>query len=105
MAQKKILVADDEKDIVELVAYNLEREGFSVFRASDGRRALEAIRHDKPDLVVLDLMMPEVSGMEMCRMIRGVPETAGLPIIMLTAKSDPIDKILGCVTIQFRVGV
>ena len=95
MTQKKILVADDEKDIVELVAYNLEREGFSVFRASDGRRALESIRHDKPDLVILDLMMPEVSGMEVCRMIRSVPKTAGLPIIMLTAKSDPIDKILG----------
>jgi phosphate regulon transcriptional regulator PhoB len=95
MTQKKILVADDEKDIVELVAYNLEREGFAVLRASDGRRALEAIRQDKPDLVVLDLMMPEVSGMEVCRMIRGTPETAGLPIIMLTAKSDPVDKILG----------
>jgi two-component system, OmpR family, alkaline phosphatase synthesis response regulator PhoP len=95
MTQKKILVADDEKDIVELVAYNLEREGFTVLRASDGRKALESIKHDKPDLVILDLMMPEVSGMEVCRMIRGVPETAGLPIIMLTAKSDPIDKILG----------
>ncbi|MCL5807511.1 MAG: response regulator [Deltaproteobacteria bacterium] len=95
MTQKKILVADDEKDIVELIAFNLEREGFAVLRASDGRRALELIRHDKPDLIVLDLMMPGVSGMEVCRMIRGVPETAGLPIIMLTAKSDPVDKILG----------
>jgi phosphate regulon transcriptional regulator PhoB len=95
MTQRKILVADDEKDIVELVAYNLEREGFTVLRASDGRRALEAIRQDKPDLVVLDLMMPEVSGTEVCRMVRGVPETANLPIIMLTAKSDPVDRILG----------
>jgi len=95
MTQKKILVADDEKDIVELIAYNLEREGFSVLSASDGRRALKTIRQDKPDLVILDLMMPEVSGMEVCRMIRGVPETAGLPIIMLTAKSDPVDRILG----------
>jgi len=95
MTQKKILVADDEKDIVELVAYNLEREGFAVVKASDGRRALEAIRQDKPDLVILDLMMPEVSGTEVCRTVRGVPETANLPIIMLTAKSDPVDRILG----------
>ncbi len=95
MRQKKILVADDEKDIVELVAFNLEREGFAVLRASDGRKALESIRHDKPDLVILDLMMPEVSGMEVCRMIRGAPETMDLPILMLTAKSDPVDKILG----------
>jgi phosphate regulon transcriptional regulator PhoB len=95
MIPKKILVVDDEKDIVELVAYNLEREGFTVIKASDGRRALEAIRQDKPDLIVLDLMMPEVSGTEVCRMIRGVPETANLPIIMLTAKSDPVDRILG----------
>ena len=95
MTQKKILVADDEKDIVELIAYNLEREGFTVLRAADGKRALESIRRDKPDLVVLDLMMPEVSGTEVCRTVRGIPETASLPIIMLTAKSDPVDRILG----------
>ena len=95
MTQKKILVADDEKDIVELVAYNLEREGFTVCRAYDGQKAWEMVNMEKPDLVILDLMMPEMPGMEVCRMIRGTPETAGLPIIMLTAKSDPIDKILG----------
>jgi phosphate regulon transcriptional regulator PhoB len=95
MTQKKILVADDEKDIVELVAYNLEREGYAVSRAYDGQKAWEMVNREKPDLVILDLMMPEMPGMEVCRMIRGAPETAGLPIIMLTAKSDPIDKILG----------
>ena len=95
MTRKKILVADDEKDIVELVAYNLEREGFTVLRAADGKRALESIRQDKPDLVVLDLMMPEVSGTEVCRRVRGIPETARLPILMLTAKADPVDRILG----------
>jgi len=95
MTQKKILVADDEKDIVELVAYNLEREGFAVFRASDGRQALEIIRQDKPDLVILDLMMPEIPGTEVCRKVRGAPETANLPIIMLTAKADAVDRILG----------
>jgi phosphate regulon transcriptional regulator PhoB len=95
MTRKKVLVADDEKDIVELVAYNLEREGFSVIKALDGKKALEAVRREKPDLVVLDLMMPEVSGTEVCRLIRAVPETAGLPILMLTAKADPVDRILG----------
>jgi len=95
MGHKKILVVDDEKDIVELISYNLEREGFTVLRAFDGRRALESIRQNKPDLVVLDLMMPELSGTEVCRSLRAIPETAGLPIIMLTAKSDPLDRILG----------
>lgn len=95
MTRKKILVADDEKDIVELVAYNLEWEGFAVSRAFDGRKAWELVNEEKPDLVILDLMMPAVPGMEVCRMIRRQDSTAALPIIMLTAKSDPVDKILG----------
>ncbi len=95
MALKKILVADDEKDIVELVAYNLEQEGFSVTKAFNGRRALETIKSYRPDLVILDLMMPEVPGIEVCRMIRNNKETANIPVIMLTAKSDQLDKILG----------
>ncbi|MFH2076968.1 MAG: response regulator [Pseudomonadota bacterium] len=95
MTQKKILVADDEKDIVELVAFNLEREGFTVFRAYDGQKAWEMVNAEKPDLVILDLMMPEMPGMEVCRRIRRQETTASLPIIMLTAKSDPVDKILG----------
>ena len=95
MAPKRILVADDERDIVELVAYNLEGEGFSVLKAHDGRKAWEMVRKEKPDLVILDLMMPELSGMDVCRMIRGRAETAAIPIIMLTAKSEPLDKILG----------
>ena len=95
MMQKKILVADDEKDIVELIAYNLEQEGFAVCKAFDGRKAWEMVNADKPDLVILDLMMPAMPGMEVCRMIRRQAETAAIPIIMLTAKSDPVDKILG----------
>jgi phosphate regulon transcriptional regulator PhoB len=93
--QKKILVADDEKDIVELVAYNLEQEGFAVLAASDGRQAWEKVNEEKPDLLILDLMMPGIPGMEVCRMVRRQASTASLPIIMLTAKADPIDKILG----------
>ncbi len=95
MKQKKILVADDEKDIVELIAYNLEREGFAVSRAYDGQKALEMVNAEKPDLLILDLMMPEMPGMELCARIRRQEATASLPIIMLTAKSDPVDKILG----------
>ena len=95
MTPTKILIADDEKDIVELIAYNLEREGFTILRAFDGRKAWEMINAGKPDLVILDLMMPEISGMEVCRMVRRQAATAGLPIIMLTAKADAVDKILG----------
>jgi phosphate regulon transcriptional regulator PhoB len=93
--QKKILVVDDEKDIVELIAYNLEQEGFAVLRASDGQAAWEAIRKEKPGLVVLDLMLPGMSGLDVCKMIRRHGETEGIPVIMLTAKSDSVDKILG----------
>ncbi|MHB8910225.1 MAG: winged helix-turn-helix domain-containing protein [Syntrophales bacterium] len=98
MTQKKILIADDEKDIVEMIAYNLEREGYAVLKAFDGRKAWETITAEKPDLVILDLMMPEISGMEVCRMVRRQAATAALPILMLTAKSDPVDKILGLET-------
>ncbi|MCL2669601.1 MAG: response regulator [Syntrophaceae bacterium] len=92
---RRILIADDEKDIVDLIAYNLEQEGFTVLKAYDGRKARELIRTQKPDLVLLDLMMPEIPGMDVCRLIRSEPATASLPVIMLTAKSDPLDKILG----------
>jgi len=95
MPPKKILVVDDEKDIVDLIAFNLEQEGFSVIRAGDGQTAWEAVKAEKPDLVVLDLMIPGISGLEVCRMIRRDAGVQGLPVIMLTAKSDPVDKILG----------
>lgn len=95
MTPKKILVVDDEKDIVDLIAYNLEQDGFAVIKACDGKQALERVNAEKPDLLILDLMMPGLPGMEVCRMIRRQESTASLPIIMLTAKSDPIDKILG----------
>lgn len=93
--QKKILVVDDEKDIVELIAYNLEQEGFAVLRAYDGQAAWKAVRAARPDLVVLDLLLPGLSGLEVCKLIRRHEETERLPVIMLTAKSDQVDKILG----------
>ncbi len=92
---KHILVVDDEADLVELVSYNLRKEGFAVDSASDGETALTKIRKGGYDLVVLDLMLPGIQGIELCRMLRNEPETAGLPIIMLTAKGEEVDRILG----------
>lgn len=93
--RKSILVVDDEKDIVELVAFNLEREGMTILKAFDGETALQMIRSDKPDLMILDLMLPGLSGLEICRLVRQHKETETLPIIMLTAKGKSLDKILG----------
>jgi phosphate regulon transcriptional regulator PhoB len=95
MAQKKILIVDDEKDIVELISYNLEQEGFAVIKAYDGQMAWERVKTAKLDLVVLDLMIPGIHGLEVCKLIRRDAATETLPIIMLTAKSDQVDKILG----------
>ncbi|MEN6319122.1 MAG: winged helix-turn-helix domain-containing protein [Syntrophaceae bacterium] len=93
--QKKILVVDDEKDIVDLITYNLEKESFATLKAYDGESALALVKAKKPDLVILDLMLPGVRGLEVCKFVRKNPETELLPIIMLTAKGDHVDKILG----------
>ncbi len=90
-----ILIVDDEKDIVDLVAYNLEREGYEVLKAYDGEKALQLARSKTPDLIVLDLMLPGIQGLEVCKRIRQNPETAAIPIIMLTAKGEEIDKVVG----------
>jgi phosphate regulon transcriptional regulator PhoB len=91
----KILIVDDEKDIVDLISYNLEKEGFSTAKAYDGEAALKLVKTQKPDLMILDLMLPKMNGLDVCRAVRHHQETAGLPIIMLTAKSDEVDKIIG----------
>ncbi|MFZ3115972.1 MAG: response regulator [Syntrophales bacterium] len=93
--QKNILIVDDEKDIVELVAYNLDREGYRITKAYDGQQAWQFIRENRPDLLILDLMLPGINGFELCRLIRKQRETEDLPIIMLTAKTDSVDKIMG----------
>ena len=89
---KKILVVDDEKKIVDIVKAYLEREGYQVITAYDGRSALELARRQPPDLIVLDLMLPEISGWDVCRTIR---KESDIPIIMLTARDDTSDKIVG----------
>ena len=91
----KILIVDDEQDIVELLSYNLEKERFSIVKAYDGEAALALVRSEKPDLMILDLMLPKMNGLDVCKAVRRNPETANLPIIMLTAKGEEIDKIIG----------
>ncbi len=91
----KILIVDDEQDIADLVAYNLEKEGFTTIKAYDGGDVLKTVKTQKPDLLILDLMLPHMNGLDICRAIRANPEIAHLPIIMLTAKSDEVDKIIG----------
>lgn len=96
--KRKILVVDDEEDLRDLISYNLAKEGFDVTTATDGAEALSAIRKTHFDLVVLDLMLPGLQGMELCRIIRNNPKTENLPIIMLTAKGEEVDRILGLET-------
>ena len=91
----RILVVDDEPDLLELVRINLRQAGYEVETAETGRDALEQLRRSPPDLVVLDLMLPDVSGTEICRRMRGDPELAELPILMLTAKADEVDRVVG----------
>lgn len=93
--KKKILVVDDEKDIVDILKYNLERENeFEVLTAANGREALEAAE-SLPDLIVLDIMMPELNGFEVCKQLKNNPNTSKIPVIFLTAKENEIDEILG----------
>jgi len=92
---QKILIVDDEQDIAELLSYNLSKEGFDVTTALDGESALKQIKRKIFDLIILDLMLPGIQGMELCRMLRNDPKTKSLPIIILTAKTDEIDRILG----------
>ena len=92
---ERILVVDDEPDILELVRLALVEAGFAVETAASGAAALAALRRAPPALVVLDLMLPDVSGTELCRMIRARPEWAGVLVLMLTAKGDEVDRIVG----------
>lgn len=91
----RILVVDDEPDAVDLIAFNLKAAGFDVVAAMDGEEAVKKAKALLPDLIVLDLMLPEVDGLEVCKILRRDPATARLPIIMLTAKAAEIDRVLG----------
>jgi two-component system phosphate regulon response regulator PhoB len=91
----KILVVDDEPEAVELVEFNLKGAGYEVATASDGAEALNKARRIQPSLIILDVMMPEIDGMEVCKLLRRDPATSAIPIIMLTAKASEVDRVLG----------
>jgi two-component system phosphate regulon response regulator PhoB len=92
---KRILVVDDEPDILELVRFGLTQEGFSVETAVNAAEGLASVAKRAPDLVVLDLMLPDMPGTEVCRTIRSIPESAQVPVIMLTARSEEVDRVVG----------
>ncbi len=95
MAKKNLLVIDDEKDILKLLQYNLEKEGYSVFTAETGEAGLEIAQAKKPDLIILDLMLPKMDGLEVCRLLRAQSATKRIPVVMLTAKGSEIDQVVG----------
>jgi two-component system phosphate regulon response regulator PhoB len=95
MANEKILVVDDEKDILELVSHNLSAHGFSVSGVTTGEEALNTVKYAPPDLVVLDLMLPGIDGLEVCRILKQDVKTAHIPIVMLTARGEEIDVVTG----------
>jgi two-component system phosphate regulon response regulator PhoB len=92
---ERILAVDDEADLLELVEYNLREAGYSVATAKDGAGALAEVRRQRPDLILLDLMLPDISGTEICKRLRRDPDTEGIPIVMLTARGQEIDRVVG----------
>jgi two-component system phosphate regulon response regulator PhoB len=94
-AKPLVLVVEDEAALVTLLRYNLEREGFEVIEARDGEEALLLAKERRPDLVLLDWMLPLVSGIEVCRQLRRLPETRAVPVVMLTARGEEADKVRG----------
>ncbi|MDD4170801.1 MAG: response regulator transcription factor [Syntrophomonas sp.] len=95
MPNSKILVVDDETYIVELVKFNLEKEGFRVIVAYDGQSALDLVDYERPDLIILDIMLPHMDGLEVCRTLKQDSSFHSIPIIMLTARAEEIDTVLG----------
>lgn len=98
MARKKILVVDDEPDVTDLVSYHLKAKGFHVETLNDSTASIAKARHFLPDLVILDIMMPHLSGLQVCRLMRAEPKLSRVPIIFLTAKAEPQDRIEGLET-------
>ena len=95
MASEKILIVEDEKDVMELVRYNLAKEGFDCTTAYNGQEALNKVQITAPDLILLDLMLPEIDGLEVCKKLKKNPQTEQIPVIMVTAKSDEADIVTG----------
>lgn len=95
MPKEKILIVEDEKDIVKMLEYNLKKDGFRVISANSGEDALEKATKERPDLIILDLMLPGMDGLDACKTLKNETKSASIPIIMLTAKSQESDKVLG----------
>jgi len=95
MAEEQILAVDDEEDILELVRFNLAREGYRVIGSTTGLKTLELARENHPDLIVLDLMLPDINGLEVTRILKGNDDTRNIPIVMLTAKGEEADIVAG----------
>ncbi len=95
MANEKILVVDDEEDILELIRYNLAKEGYRVTCEASGEGCLRAVSEDPPDLILLDLMLPGLDGLDVCRQLKADSKSSGIPILMLTAKSEDADIVTG----------
>ena len=93
--REKILIVEDEPDIIKMLEYNLKKEGFRITSVSDGREALRRSEREHPDIIILDLMLPEIDGLEVCKTLKQSSDTADIPVIMLTAKAQETDKIVG----------
>jgi two-component system phosphate regulon response regulator PhoB len=92
---RKILIIEDESDVADLLTLNLRKGGFKILTATDGASGLQKARDDRPDFIILDLMLPKMSGLEVCKILKSDTATAGIPILMLTAKAEEIDRIVG----------
>lgn len=93
--EETVLVVEDERDVVDLLRYNLNKAGFAVLIATDGLKGLEMARQNRPDVIILDLMLPGMNGHAVCKALKGDPDTESLPIIMLTAKGEPGERVQG----------
>ncbi len=92
---KSVLIIEDEKDIVDLITYHLKQSGYSVLMAMDGISGLKQAKKEKPDLIILDLMLPEMDGKDLCRALKSNPTTQSIPVLMLTAKAEEMDRVIG----------
>jgi two-component system phosphate regulon response regulator PhoB len=91
----QVLIVDDERDLVQVVEFNLRQAGFETASADDGERALALVKQRVPDLVVLDLMLPDIPGTEICRSLKSNPRTKHVPVLMLTARGEEVDRVVG----------
>jgi two-component system phosphate regulon response regulator PhoB len=90
-----VLIVDDERDLVQVVEFNLRQAGYETISAYDGEHALAAVKHRLPDLIILDLMLPDIPGTEICRSLKSNPRTKSIPVIMLTARGEEVDRVVG----------